>query len=44
MCGGGRQREEGTPRRENPGAKRDLISQVKDGKGGGNGRGKADIG
>ena len=33
--GEGRQREEGTPGRENPGGDRDLIAQVKDGKGGG---------
>ena len=34
--GRGRQREEGTPGRDNPGDERDLITQVEDGKGGGN--------
>ena len=33
--GGGRQREEGTPIRENPGDDRDMIGQVDGGKGGG---------
>ena len=42
--GGGRQREEGTPGRENPGPNRELIAQVEDGKGGVTGLGKADTG
>ena len=41
-AGGGIQREEGTAGRENPGADRDLIVQVEDGKGGETGRGKSD--
>ena len=42
--GGGRQREEGNHGRDNPGADRDLITQVEDGKGGESGKGKADTG
>ena len=42
--GGGRQREEGTPGRENPGSNRDLIAQFEDGKGGATGLGKAETG
>ena len=44
MDGGGRQREEGTTGRENPGADRDLIAQVVDCKGEATGRGKSDTG
>ena len=40
--GGGRQREEGTPGRDNPGANRDLIVKAEDGKWGATGQGKAD--
>ena len=42
--GGGIQREEGTPGRENPGSDRDLVAQVEDGKGEATGQGKAHIG
>ena len=37
-----RQREEGTPGRENPGTDRELIAQVEDGKGGSTRQGKVD--
>ena len=40
--GGFSQREESTPGRDNPGSNRDLIKQIKDGKWGATGRGKAD--
>ena len=44
MDGGGRQREEVTPGRENPGSDRYLIAQVEDIKGGAAGQGKVDTG
>ena len=42
--GVGKQREVGTPGQEIPGDEREMIEQVKDGKGGANRRGKADTG